>query len=202
MVMAATSHDFWLKNLGPKYWKTMHMMVYLAYALLILHVMLGIVQYEQSITSILLLAIGMLSIIALHIISAFWGDKTTAHNRNQNDGFFKVCNIGDIDESKAKMVLIKGENIAIFKYDGKLSAINNICKHQNGPLGEGKVVDGCVVCPWHGYQYHPENGCSPPPFNEKLATYDLKMIDGDIYVNPIPYPEGTKIEPINYLVSQ
>lgn len=196
MVMAATSHDFWLRNLGPKYWKALHMSVYFAYALLIMHVMLGIVQYEQSLSGVYLLGIGMLSIISLHISSALWGDKTTAHDKMVKDGFFKVCAVGDIVDSKAKMVLIEGENIAIFKYDGKLSAINNVCKHQNGPLGEGKVVDGCVVCPWHGYQYHPENGCSPPPFKEKVATYDLQLKDGYIYVNPKPYPEGTKLKPI------
>ena len=90
------------------------------------------------------------------------------------------------------MVLVEEENIAIFKYDGKLSAVNNICRHQNGPLGEGKIVDGCITCPWHGYQYLPHNGQSPPPFTEKLETYDLKLIDGKVYVNPKPYPEGTE----------
>ncbi|MCB0599501.1 MAG: Rieske (2Fe-2S) protein, partial [Phaeodactylibacter sp.] len=59
------------------------------------------------------------------------------------------------------------------------------------PLGEGKIVDGCITCPWHGYQYRPEDGQSPPPFTEKVATYDVKVVDGKVYVNPEPYPEGT-----------
>jgi nitrite reductase/ring-hydroxylating ferredoxin subunit len=29
---------------------------------------------------------------------------------------------------------------------------------QNGPLGEGRIVDGCITCPWHGYQYRPDTG--------------------------------------------
>ncbi len=88
--------------------------------------------------------------------------------------------------------------LPFFKYDGKLSAINNICKHQNGPLGEGKVIDGCVTCPWHGYQYSPEDGCSPPPFTEKVATYELKIKDDWVFVKPDPFPEGTKVEPLKY----
>src|SRR5256712_518034 len=47
-VMAATSHDFWLRNLTPPIWKTLHMLVYVAYALLIGHVTLGLLQSETS----------------------------------------------------------------------------------------------------------------------------------------------------------
>ena len=64
-----------------------------------------------------------------------------------------------------------------------------------GPLGEGKVIDGCITCPWHGYQYLPENGQSPPPFNEQLATYHTKIIDGFIWVDPRPESEGTSVTP-------
>ena len=41
-VMAATSHDFWLHNLSPYVWKSLHMGVYVAYGLLVLHVLLGV----------------------------------------------------------------------------------------------------------------------------------------------------------------
>ena len=90
---------------------------------------------------------------------------------------------------------LEGENIAVFKYDGKLSAIHNVCKHQNGPLGEGKIVDGCITCPWHGYQYLPENGQSPPPFTEKVKTYDVRVNGDTVYVNPKPHAEGTSRPP-------
>ena len=89
------------------------------------------------------------------------------------------------------------ERVAIFKYEGKLSAIHNVCKHQGGPLGEGKIVDGCITCPWHGYQYLPHNGQSPPPFTEKVHTYALKVLESTIYIDPKPFAEGTEVEPIN-----
>jgi sulfoxide reductase heme-binding subunit YedZ len=90
---------------------------------------------------------------------------------------------------------LNGERIAIFKYSNKLSAISNVCKHQNGPLGEGRIVDGCITCPWHGYQYLPHNGSSPPPFKEKVATYDVKILGKEVWVNPVAYPDGTEREP-------
>lgn len=195
-LMAATSHDFWLENLSPRFWKALHMMVYVAYALIVLHVALGVLQQEGVPWGAGLMGLGMLSVIGLHVLAGVkekTGESPTVGDA-QGD-FLPVCRLDEIEEDRAKVVILKTENIAIFKYDGKLSAINNVCKHQNGPLGEGKVVDGCITCPWHGYQYLPENGQSPPPFTEKVATYDVKLIDGTVYVNPNPFPEGTTRPP-------
>jgi nitrite reductase/ring-hydroxylating ferredoxin subunit len=97
--------------------------------------------------------------------------------------------------SSAKMIFAGGERIAIFRYGNKISAVHNVCKHQNGPLGEGKIVDGCITCPWHGYQYEPANGCAPAPFTEKLATYHTKIINGNVWLDPTPLPEGSFVEP-------
>jgi methionine sulfoxide reductase heme-binding subunit len=77
-------------------------------------------------------------------------------------------------------------------YVEKLFAVHNVCKHQGGPLGEGKILDGCITCPWHGYQYLPQNGQSPPPFKEKVNTYDVKIIDNKVWLNPTPFADGTE----------
>ncbi len=191
--MAATSHDFWLKSLHPKVWKSLHMLVYVAYALLVFHVMLGVIQLEQSPVWIGLMGVGLTTVIGLHLIAGNLSKKQLATPvQNGLDGFHIVCNVNEIVDNRAKIVYLNGENIAIFKYEGKVSAVNNICRHQHGPIGEGKIVDGCITCPWHGYQYYPGNGQSPPPFTEKLETYDVKVENGQIWVNPMPYPEGTE----------
>jgi len=62
----------------------------------------------------------------------------------------------------------------VFKFKGRLSALSNVCSHQGGPVGEGKVVLGFVTCPWHGYQYRLEDGCSPPPFKERIRMYRVR----------------------------
>ncbi|MCR9285917.1 MAG: ferric reductase-like transmembrane domain-containing protein [Bacteroidetes bacterium] len=196
-LMAATSHDFWLNNLSPKIWKSLHMLVYVAYALLIMHVVLGVIQLEKSSVYIVLLGIGLFCVIGLHLVAAFKEKRVEFRpQKDSADDFVEVCDVNEIDENRAKVILVGDENIAIFKYEGKLSAVHNVCKHQNGPLGEGKIVDGCITCPWHGYQYLPENGQSPPPFKEKVCTYDLKVVGSKVFVNPKPHAEGTAVEPV------
>ncbi len=196
-LMAATSHDFWLKNLSAKSWKRLHMMVYFAYALIIMHVFLGSFQQQPSLWSTAILSFGFVVITALHI-STGSKERKLDHIKttDTNEGWDYVCDIDEIPEDRAKIFIVDNERIAVFKYNNKLSAISNVCKHQGGPLGEGKVVDGCVTCPWHGYQYLPHNGQSPPPFTEQVSTYRLKLIDKKVYVSPKALPEGTEVDPV------
>ena len=196
-VMAATSHDFWLKNLSPKIWKRLHMGVYWAYGLIVAHVALGALQYEEHPLYWALLIGGFLGISTLHLTAGWKTYQQLQRDKKSlaQEGFYEVAKLADLEEKCGQSYFIDGQNIAIFKYDGKVSAVNNICRHQMGPLGEGKIVDGCITCPWHGYQYLPENGQSPPPFTEKLETYAVKVLDQQIWVNPTPNPEGTFVEP-------
>ena len=195
-LMAASSHDFWLHNLSARVWKGLHMMVYVAYALIVMHVMLGVVQLEDSPWLIGLLGVGMITIISLHLVSGYLSyQKDGSHEAVNTNGYVRACAVDDILENQAKLVVVEGKSIAIFKYDGKLSAVDNACKHQNGPLSEGRIVDGCITCPWHGYQYIPESGKSPPPFEEKISTYELKISGQDILVDPEARPPGTEVTP-------
>ena len=192
-LMAITSHDFWLHNLSPRVWKTLHMFVYLAYFLVLMHVMLGVIQYETNPLLIMIMAIGSVSLITLHLIAAIREVKTdNARHQLQSGGYYKICHLKEIEEDRAKMFCLRDERIAVYKTQGKLFAVNNVCKHQNGPLGEGKIIDGCITCPWHGYQYLPHNGQAPPPFTEMVSTYDVKLDNDDVWLNPTPYPEGTE----------
>ncbi len=196
-VMAATSHDFWLKNLGPKLWKALHMGVYIAYGLIIMHVALGALQYESHPIYWVLLSLGFVFISGVHLFAGWKANRqlTRDKKRLHENGFYNIGPVFEIPEHCAKTVFINGENIAVFKYDGNVSAVNNVCKHQMGPLGEGKIVDGCITCPWHGYQYLPENGQSPPPFTEKISTYQVKIVKKQVWIHPEPQPEGTHITP-------
>ncbi len=192
-LMAITSHDFWLHNLTPRVWKTLHMFVYVAYLLIVMHVMLGVIQYETHPLFVIMIAAGAAWLICLHLIAG------TREVRRDNvkfnaaaEGYVYVSDVSDFEEGRAKIFCIGKERVAVYRHEKKLYAVHNVCKHQGGPLGEGKIIDGCITCPWHGYQYLPHNGQSPPPFKEKVSTYDVKVAEGKVYINPAAFDEGTE----------
>lgn len=198
-VMAATSHDFWLRNLTAPVWKRLHMLVYVAYALLIAHVAFGALQSERSPWLGLLLSAGAFTVIGLQLWAAF-AEREIDNRRTgpSPDGFVEVCRAIEIPQNRAKIVSLSGERVAVFRYGDCISAVSNVCQHQNGPLGEGRIIDGCITCPWHGYQYRPQDGASPPPFEEKVPTFRVKVADGRVLVDPRPLPAGTRVEPARF----
>jgi len=196
-VMAATSHDFWLSYLSPPVWKAIHMAVYLAYGLLVLHVALGALQEDHGALLPLMLGGAFLAVAALHILAAR-GEAPTDAGIAADSGWLTIGPAADIPEGRARIVVPQsGERIAVFRHGGRLSAVSNVCAHQNGPLGEGRIIDGCITCPWHGFQFRPEDGCAPPPFTDKLPTYRLRLAGGVVQVDPIPLPPGTRVEPLS-----
>jgi nitrite reductase/ring-hydroxylating ferredoxin subunit len=195
-LMAATSHDFWLHLLGAVAWKRMHMLVYGAYALLVGHVCLGALQSEASPVLAAVLCVGVCVVVGLHVWA---GERERRLDESPvvvgDDGYVEVGRFESIPEGRARVVAVRGERVAVFRYGGKVSAISNVCRHQGGPLGEGKIVDGCVTCPWHGYQYAPDSGCSPPPYHDQVATFQTR-IEGDmVYVHSCAQAPGTRLAP-------
>lgn len=196
MILAATSHDFWLKFLTPRLWKRLHMLIYPAYAAVVAHLSLGPLQ-DQS--NLFLAAIGLVSALAVSgLHTAAWLKERAGHRpAAAREGWVAVGPARDFRDGFAKVVrLASGERVAVFREGDALSAISNACAHQNGPLGEGRILDGCVTCPWHGFQYRLADGCSPAPFTEKVPTYRLSL-DGEIVrVDPEANPPGTYVEPL------
>jgi len=195
-LMAATSHDFWLRNLSAPVWKRLHMLVYLAYALLVAHITLGALQTESSplLADVLIFAVS--TVLSLHLAAALRERRIDRmRKRTAADGFVGVCDVAGIPENCATIVPLGSERVAVFRYDGKVSAVSNVCQHQNGPLGEGRIIDGCITCPWHGYQYRPDSGAAPAPFKERIPTFRVKVVDGTVFVHPRPNAPGTYVQP-------
>lgn len=199
-LMAATSHDFWLAVLSARVWKWLHMGVYVAYAALVGHVALGALQQERSPVLAGLLIGGAAVTVVLHVLAGRVEGRGDRGVGVDAAGLVDVGAVEEIPLDRARVVCVpSGERVAVFRYrDGekeKVSAVSNVCAHQQGPLGEGKVVDGCITCPWHGYQYRPGDGCAPPPFTEKIATFRVSVRGGRVLVDPRGLAPGTAVEP-------
>lgn len=199
IVMAVTSHDFWLSFLTAKVWKALHMLVYLAYGAIVLHVALGPMAGSGNPVLILVVGASLTLLATLHLLAGRREvARDTAFDRQRvEDGWTLFGDLDDFFEGRALMGAgADGERIAVFKFKGRLSALSNVCSHQGGPVGEGKVVMGLVTCPWHGYQYRLADGCSPPPFKERIRKYRLRLRGREIWVDPLALPLGTVLDPV------
>ncbi|MDZ4864762.1 MAG: ferric reductase-like transmembrane domain-containing protein [Gemmatimonadota bacterium] len=195
-LMAATSHDYWLATLSAPVWKGLHMLVYVAFGLLVAHVAFGNLQATTNPVPVILLGGQAILVFGLQCWAG-WRERAGDQDAvvAGTAGWVDVCGVTEIRESRARIALVGGERIAVFRYGGKVSCVSNVCQHQNGPLGEGKIVDGCITCPWHGYQYLPDSGQSPPPFTEKIPTFNVRVHEGRVLVHSTPNPPGTRVEP-------
>lgn len=196
LLMAATSHDFWLAQLTAPVWKSLHQLVYVAYGLLVLHVAFGVLQAESHPLPAIATGLGLVLLTALHLAAARReGRRDATSGRRVADGFVDVLGLDELVEGRGRTVMLAGERVALFRYDGLIAALSNVCQHQNGPLGEGRIRDGCVTCPWHGYQYDPATGAAPAPFVERVPTFNVRIAGGRILVHPQPNPPGHRAEP-------
>ena len=71
--------------------------------------------------------------------------------------------------------------ICVANVNGEISAMDNVCLHRGGPLGEGMIEGGKVICPWHGWEWDPKTGEAQVP-GAKIAVYPLKIENGDVLI--------------------
>jgi nitrite reductase (NADH) small subunit len=97
--------------------------------------------------------------------------------------FVKICKTNDIKEGSGKSIEINGKPVALFNVNGNFYAINDICGHRGGPLGEGELDGKTVICPWHGWRYDVTTGANELVPELPTNTYEVKVEGEDILVD-------------------
>jgi nitrite reductase (NADH) small subunit len=72
--------------------------------------------------------------------------------------------------------------ICVANVNGTISAMDNVCLHRGGPLGQGAIEENKVVCPWHGWQWDPRTGEAAHNPTVKVAVYALKIENGNVMI--------------------
>ena len=72
--------------------------------------------------------------------------------------------------------------VCIANVNGALHAMDNVCLHRGGPLGQGMVEGGKVICPWHGWAWDPQTGEAKHNPAAKVAVYPVKIEGGEVFV--------------------
>ncbi|MEM7735907.1 MAG: aromatic ring-hydroxylating dioxygenase subunit alpha [Deinococcota bacterium] len=91
-----------------------------------------------------------------------------------------------------KQVLVLGEQVALFRLDGQVHAFRDLCIHRGTALSLGRVEEGTLVCPYHGWRYDMSGQCvripaQPPeqsiPTKAKATVYAAAEAYGLVWVN-------------------
>lgn len=85
-------------------------------------------------------------------------------------------------EGEAKEFTVGDKVVCVANVNGNITAMDNVCLHRGGPLGQGVIAGDKVVCPWHGWQWDPKTGEAAHNPAAKLAVYPLKVEGEDVFV--------------------
>jgi nitrite reductase (NADH) small subunit len=97
--------------------------------------------------------------------------------------FIKLASQSDLPPKNEVREFPCGDKvICIANVNGEFSAMDNVCLHRGGPLGQGVIERGKVVCPWHGWAWDPKTGQAVQNPAVRLALYPLKIENGEVLV--------------------
>jgi nitrite reductase (NADH) small subunit len=85
-------------------------------------------------------------------------------------------------EGEAKEFPCGDKMICVVNVNGVITAMDNVCLHRGGPLGQGVVEGDKLVCPWHGWQWDPKTGEAAHNPAAKIRLYPVKMVNGDVMI--------------------
>ncbi len=95
----------------------------------------------------------------------------------------KIAETTDLSPGECKAVEVEGHTIALFNVGGTFYAIDGICTHVGGPLGEGTLLGEVVTCPWHGAQFDVTTGAAlRPPAESDERSFPVKIEGSDVLV--------------------
>jgi len=98
------------------------------------------------------------------------------------EGFYKVCNVNSLKEKQGKRFIINDIDIAVFKVDGSIYAVQNQCPHQHSQtIYDGFVEDCKVACPVHGWEFNLRDG-KMETGRKGLDTYEVVVHNSEVYV--------------------
>ncbi len=100
---------------------------------------------------------------------------------------------GGLEVDRVTTVIANGRAVCLTRTAAGYGALDNHCPHQGGPLGDGQIADGFVICPWHAYEYDPATGQPPPGFKDAATCYPVEERADGVYVELPVYEDRTSL---------
>ncbi|MGH9320331.1 MAG: Rieske (2Fe-2S) protein [Vicinamibacteria bacterium] len=94
----------------------------------------------------------------------------------------RVASVHEIPENRGIAVDVGQKRIAIFRCQGEIFALDETCPHRGGPLHDGTIEGGVVLCPWHQWQFDLRTGASPLNPLSRVRVYPVRVEGTDVWL--------------------
>lgn len=99
------------------------------------------------------------------------------------DEWIRLCSIRDAPEPAAVIEAeANGQSLCLANIGGVLHALDNICPHRQGPLGQGWVEGNTVLCPWHAWAFDVSTGEAEEPEKARVRVFPVTLGGDDVLV--------------------
>ena len=97
--------------------------------------------------------------------------------------WIRIASAVDCPPGTARELVAADRIVAVFNVDGRFYALDGVCPHQGGPLGQG-ALDGCMItCPWHGWRFDVATGRHETNASVVHLGFPVKLEKGDVFVD-------------------
>jgi nitrite reductase (NADH) small subunit len=97
--------------------------------------------------------------------------------------FEKVASVPELPADSVIEVTVRGEQYAICNAGGNISALWGVCPHAGGPLGQGQISGGRLVCPYHAWEFDCRTGENDFDPATRVPAYEVKVEGEDIFAD-------------------
>lgn len=97
----------------------------------------------------------------------------------------RICSVSELP-AEGQVCEAADGNLCIARVNGEIAVLTNICPHEEGPLGQGMIENGRVVCPFHGWAFDVKTGAAEHDPREKARVFPCEIRDGALYALPVP----------------
>ncbi|MGA7107406.1 MAG: Rieske (2Fe-2S) protein [Terracidiphilus sp.] len=95
--------------------------------------------------------------------------------------FVRICAQAEIPAvGEVREVTAAGRALCVANVNGSICVLDGTCPHEGGPLGEGTIENGRVVCPWHGYAFDPRTGVAQDDPDLRAQVFEAKVENGEL----------------------
>jgi nitrite reductase (NADH) small subunit len=95
--------------------------------------------------------------------------------------FVRICSQAELPaDGEAAEFTAQGRILCVANVNGTVSVLDGVCPHEGGPLGEGIIEGGRVVCPWHAYAYDLHTGLTENDPSVKAEVIESTIKNGEL----------------------